>query len=68
MKEKQLYISLQHSESVIASAAANIFAAYIASNHVVEGEEKEWMERSIDEAIWIAIKTDEKVSSDNEMS
>lgn len=65
--KKPSYISLQHSESVIASAAATIFAAYITSNHVAEGEEEVWMERAIDQAIWIAMKTDNKVRSDNEM-
>ena len=64
---KPVYISLQHSESVIAAAAATIFAAYITSNQVIEGEEKSWMQRAIDEAIWIAKKTDENVQSDNEM-
>ena len=66
--KKPTYLSLQHSESVIVAAAANIFAAYISSNRVAEGEEEAWMQRSIDEAIWIATKVDEKVQSDNEMS
>ena len=65
--KKPSYLSLQHSESVIAAAAANIFAAYITSNHVKEGEEEAWMLRAVDEAIWIAMKADEKVHSDNEM-
>ena len=66
--KKPSYLSLQHSESVIVAAAANIYAAYISSNRVVEGEEEAWRQRSIEEAIWIAAKTDEKVQSDNEMS
>ena len=64
---KKPYLSLQHSESVIVAAATNIFAAYITSNHVGKGQEKAWMERAIEEAIWIAEKTDEKVHSDEEM-
>jgi hypothetical protein len=66
--DKPFYISLQPSESVIVAAAANIYAAYLTSNHVVEGEEKTWMQRSIDEAIWIAMRTDEMIQSDHEMS
>lgn len=65
---KKPYLSLQNSESVIVAAASSIFAAYIASNHVGKGQEKAWMERAIDEAIWIATTTDEKVHSDDEMS
>ena len=53
--------------SSVPLAAATIFAAYITSNQVIEGEEESWMQRAIDEAIWIAKKTDENVQSDNEM-
>ncbi len=66
--KKKPYLSLQHSESVIVAAASNIFAAYIVSNHVGKDEQEAWMERSIQEAIWIATKTDEIVHSDEEMS
>ena len=59
--------SLKHSESVIVVAAANIFAAYVASNQVVEGEEETWMQRAIEHAIWITTKTEEVVHSDDEM-
>ena len=64
---KKPYLSLQHSESVVIAAASQIFAAYIISNHVGKGEQEAWMERSIQEAIWIAKKTDEIVHSDDEM-
>jgi len=65
---KKPYLSLQHSESVVIAAAANIYAAYIISNHVGKEEQEAWMERSIKEALWIAAKTDEIVHSDEEMS
>ena len=64
---KPSYLSLCHSESVVAAAAANIFAAYIASNQVVDGEKETWMQRAIDDAIWIAKNSDEQIQSDNEM-
>ena len=65
--KKPAYLSLQHSESVIVAAAAHIFAAYISSSRVAEGEEEAWMQRSIDEAIWIAKKMDDQIQSDDEL-
>ncbi len=64
---KPPYISLQHSESIVTTAAANIYAAYIMSNRVTEGEEDQWMTRAVEEAIWIAQRTDASVQSDGEM-
>mgnify|MGYP001228285646 CR=1 FL=1 len=61
------YISLQPSEAVITTAAAQIYAAYIIAGRVAEGSESQWMERSIREAIRIAKTTDAAVTSDNEM-
>ena len=61
------YISLQPSEPVITTAAAQIYSAYIVAGRVSEGSEAEWMERSIREAIRIAKTTDAAVTSDNEM-
>ena len=65
--DKPPYLSLQHSESIVTTAAANIYAAYITSNRVTEGEEEQWMTRAIEEAIWIALQTDARVQSDGEM-
>ena len=64
---KSPYLSLQHSESIVTTAAANIYAAYIMSNRVTEGEEEQWMTRAVEEAIWIAQRTDARVQSDDEM-
>lgn len=61
-------LSLQPSEAVVVQAAANIYAAYVASVRVTEGREHEWMERSIKEAIAIARLTDDMIQSDSEMS
>ena len=61
-------LSLQPSEAVVAAAAANIFAAYISVGRVIEGEEKKWMARSIQEAFLIAQMTDEAIQSDSELS
>ena len=61
------HFKLQHSESVVIQAAAQIYAAYIASGRVSDGEESQWMERSIREAILIAQATDNAVISDEEI-
>lgn len=66
-KAKVAHLKLQHSESVVVQAAAQIYAAYIAAGRVPEGEEARWMERSIREAIRIARTTDAVVISDEEM-
>jgi len=59
-------LSLQPSESVVVRAAADIYAAYIIAGRVPEGDEKKWMERSIQEALWIAVTADDAIVSDNE--
>ena len=60
-------LSLQPSEAVVAQSAAHIYAAYQASGRVPEGQEKEWIHRSIREAFLIARITDESIQSDTEM-
>ena len=60
-------LSLQPSEAVVVQAAAAIYAAYITAGKVEKGREKEWMQRSIDEAMWIARTTDDGVRSDGEL-
>ena len=62
----KLSLSLQPSESVVVRAAAEIYAAYITVGRVPEGQEKEWMSRSIQEAFWIARTADDAIQSDNE--
>ena len=66
-KAKITHLKLQHSESVVVQAAAQIYAAYIAAGRVPEGEEAQWMKRSIREAIRIADATDAAVISDEEI-
>ncbi|MBC8870408.1 MAG: hypothetical protein H8E44_13380 [Planctomycetes bacterium] len=66
-KAKVTHMKLQHSESVVVQAAAQIYAAYISAGRVPEGEEAQWMKRSIREAIQIAHATDAAVISDEEI-
>lgn len=61
------HLKLQHSESVVLSAAAQIYSAYITSGKVDEGDEDKWMSRSIKEAIRLAIATDDAIISDDEV-
>jgi hypothetical protein len=66
-KFKVAHLKLQHSESIVVQAAAQIYSAYIAAGRVADGEEARWMERSIREAIRIAKATDAAVVSDEEI-
>ena len=66
-KSRLTHLKLQHSESVVVQAAAQIYAAYITAGRVSDGEESQWMERSIREAIRIARATDAAVISDEEI-
>ena len=60
------HLKLQSSESVVVSAAAQIYAAYIswASDG---GKQDQWMTCSIKEAIKIALATDDAIISDDEV-
>jgi hypothetical protein len=61
------YLTLHPSEQTGTAAAAQIFAAYVLSGRVPEGSEREWLARSVREAIEIAKLTDELVKSEGEM-
>ena len=61
------YLALQPSEGVIVKAAAQIYAAYVTAGRAEEGNESEWIERSIREAIQIARTVDSSVQADAEV-
>ena len=61
------YLRLQHSESIVIHAASRIYAAYITAGRVQEGGEDQWLERSLDEAVRLAVRVDDHVDSDEEM-
>ena len=48
-------------------AASRIYAAYITSGKVAENSEDEWIQRSIREAVKMAVATDSAVVSDDEI-
>ncbi len=66
-KNKKNHFKLQKSEAVIVRASSEIYAAYISSGRVEEGQESAWMKRSIREAITIARWVDDAVISDEEV-
>ncbi len=61
------YLKLEFSEGIVVQVAGQIYAAYIAAGRVTEGTEKEWMNRSIREALRIARTVDESLQSDSEL-
>lgn len=62
------HMKLQQSESVVIQAAAQIYSAYIIAGKVGDGEEDQWMSRSIKEAIRLALATDDAIISDEEVT
>ncbi len=63
---QQTYLSLQPSETTVAKCASQIYSAYIIAGKVTEGAERQWIQKSIMEAIEIAYYTDQAVQSDDE--
>ncbi len=64
---KSPYLTLQPSEQTIVTAAATIYAAYIAAGRVEDGKESAWMDRALKAAFRIAKKADETVQADQEL-
>lgn len=63
---QEQYMSLQHSESVVAQMAATIFAGFIQKGELRENNEDDLVNRSVDIAIKLANRTDALVKSDEE--
>jgi len=66
--EEPKYLKLQWSESVIAVAASQIFAADISAGKVNDSNEEQMLHKSIRTAIKLADKADTLVKSDEEGS
>ena len=58
---------LQPSESVVAHVASRIYAAYVVSGKVCDGEESRWLRRALEQAIELCQAADDAISSDGEM-
>lgn len=63
---KEAYLSLQHSESVVATMAATIYAAYVQRDEITEQNEDEFIRKSVRAAIKLATCTDKVTKSDEE--
>lgn len=62
------YITLKPTEQAIVTAAATIYAGYLAAGRVEVGSEAEWLKKSTQDAIHLAKATDEKVVADGEFN
>jgi hypothetical protein len=60
-------VTLQPSKGIVTQAAAQIYAAYVASERVPDDDVDTWLKRSIREAITIARIVDVSVQSDQEL-
>lgn len=60
-------ISLQASESKVFEVAGRIYAAYLATGKIIDGQEQQCMQRSLREAVQLAQMTDQYVQSDAEL-
>lgn len=60
------YVTLKPTEQTIVTAAATIYAGYVSAGKVADGSEKDWLRRSLKEAIALAQLTDEAVLADGE--
>ena len=60
------YIKLKPSEQAILGAAATIYGGYTSAGRVPEGEEKDWLEKSLQLALQLAVLTDDSVQADGE--
>ena len=63
---KKAKVSLQASEGLVFESAARIYSAYLAGGKVKDGEEQQWMERSVKEAVQLAHLVEQSVQSDHE--
>ncbi len=61
------YLTLQGTEQALVNSASTIYAGYIQSGRVPEGEEASWMKRSINEALAIARAIEDLTIAEGEM-
>ena len=61
------YVTLKPTEQVILQSSSTIYAGYVVAGRVPEGSEKEWLRRSLSEAIALARLTDASIMADGEL-
>jgi len=65
-KEKENYMALQHSESVVAQMSATIFSALVNKQEFSSVNEDNLIEKSVAIAIKLASRTEQLIKSDEE--
>lgn len=63
---KEAYLHMQRSESIVASMAATIFAAYVQRHEITDANEDVFVRKAVDAAVKLATYTDKVVKSDEE--
>jgi hypothetical protein len=59
-------LTLQPTEQALLAAATRLYAAYVVSGQVAEGQEDGWRARAIRESVWMAQQIEESIHSDSE--
>lgn len=67
MSRNRASLRLQPSETAVLHAASRIYAAYISSGQVADGQQVAMMQRAIEEAYYLATAVDDVVLSDDEL-
>ena len=60
------YLSLTATKLAVLQVASRIYAARLAAHIVPEGEERTWLDQSVEEAVQMARIVDEAFVSENE--
>lgn len=63
---KETYLNMQHSESVVATMAATIYAAYVQRHEITEANEDVFVRKAVSAAVKLANYADKLVKSDEE--
>ena len=63
---EETFLRLQHSESIVSTAASQILSAFIISGQLTKENEDELINRSLEMAIKLVHKADQLVDSDDE--
>ena len=66
MTEK-MFLSLQESEAAVLQAASRFFAAYLITGAVTDQNRETYLQKSVKDALDIALKIDQKLVSDDEL-
>ncbi len=66
MADKEYFMSLQHSESIVANMSATVYAALVNNPRFKEASDELLVTRSVDIAIQLAERAEKLIKSDEE--